>query len=138
MAFWTTDLTTHDGAIGAAEMGGTSCFVAAGLSVVGLALTLVYVSTGAVGAVGLAIVAVEVTAFIVAGSRLRAGNGAVWGMIAALLLVIEIGGKLASMTGLIGMMIDSVLLVGVVNGVRAAFALKRGIHDPDQVAETFR
>lgn len=139
MAFWTTDLTTHDGAIGAAGMGGTACFVAAGLSVLGaLVLALTHLVPG-VGAVSGAVAAAgEAVVFVVAGLRLRAGRGAIWGIVAALLIVLEIVYKLVTLNGLFGLVINGVLLVGIVNGVRAAFALRRGIDDPEQVAETFR
>ncbi|NWO96458.1 hypothetical protein GY976_25340, partial [Escherichia coli] len=36
MAFWNVDLTTEDGALGAAQLGGYACFVAAALSALAL------------------------------------------------------------------------------------------------------
>jgi hypothetical protein len=46
MAMWNTDLTTEDGALGAAQMGGVACFVAAGLSVLSLVLMLGLIRVG--------------------------------------------------------------------------------------------
>ena len=139
MAFWTVDLTTHDGATGAAELGGTTCFVAAGLSVVGvLVIGLLQRASGADWVSATIAAGVEAAIFTVAGFRLRAGKGVIWGCVASVLMVVEMIAKLVTLTGLFGLIMNAVLLVGIVNGVRGALALRRGISDPDEMAETFR
>ncbi|MGH6615137.1 hypothetical protein [Sphingomonas sp.] len=138
MAFWNIDLTTQDGAEGAAQNGGLACFIAAGLTVLGIAM-LVATYQGAPAPLlgGIAGVASETVIFTVAGFRLRAGKGVIWGGVAALLLVIEMVTKLITMTGIGGVVINLVLLAVMINGVRGALALKRGDLDVDQVAKVF-
>lgn len=139
MAFWNVDLTTEDGADNAAQMGGYACFVGAVLGAIGLALagglqaTIDQTAAVAMLSVG----AAEILVFVVAGFRLRAGRGLVWGSVAALLLVVEIVMKLVSMQGLPGVVIDVVLLVTIINGVRGARALSRRDLTADEAAEIF-
>jgi apolipoprotein N-acyltransferase len=138
MSFWKVDLTTEDGAHNAAQMGGFACFVAAALSVLGLALLIgagAYVGAVAIGAISG--VAGEIAIFIIAGFRLRGGRGLVWGSVAALLLAIEIVIKLVTLTGIPGLIISVILLVATINGVRGARALGRDGLTVDEAAEVF-
>lgn len=138
MAFWNTDLTTQDGAEGAAQNGGFACFIAAGLTVVGMAMLVAMYNGPAEGLVGgIAGVASETVVFTVAGFRLRAGKGVIWGGVAALLLIIEMVMKLVTMTGIAGIVINFVLLAFMINGVRGALALRRGDLDVEEVAKVF-
>ncbi|WP_174279413.1 hypothetical protein [Sphingomonas bacterium] len=133
------DLTTHDGATGAAEMGGFANFIAAGLSVLGIVVFgLLHLAPGISAASALVSATIEAAIFAVAGIRLRAGKGAIWGTVAALLMLVEMIGKLVTFNGVFSLVIDGILLVGMINGVRGALALRRGIADPDQLAEPFR
>jgi hypothetical protein len=140
MAFWDVDLETQDGAESAAQLGGFACFVAAGLGVLGVALaTLAEASTGA-SALIIAVLSVgvaEILVFVVAGFRLRAGKGIIWGTIAAILIVLEIVMKLVTLTGIPGIVINAILLIGVVNGIRGARALGRGDMTADEAGEVF-
>lgn len=139
MAFWNVDLTTEDGADNAAQMGGYACFVGAVLGAIGVVLmgglTASFDKAAAVGilSVGLA----EILVFVVAGFRLRAGKGLIWGSVAALLLVLEIVMKLVSMQGLPGIVVNVILLVAIVNGIRGARALSCRDLTADDAAEIF-
>lgn len=140
MAFWDVDLTTQDGAEGAANLGGFACFIAAGLSVLGVAMAGGLLASGdqAVMLTTVGLGAAQVLIFVIAGFRLRAGKGAVWGTVAALLLVLEIAMKLITLTGLPGLVINLILLVGIINGIRGARALRGGALSPEEAAEVFR
>ena len=136
MSFWNADLTTEDGAQSAAMNGGTACFVLAGLTV----LAGVFLGYGATGDraefIGMVVyLGGAVAISLIAGWRLRSGKGVVWGSLVAALLVFEIIVKLVTMTGLIGIIFNVILLVVTVNGVRGALALRRGIEG--DLAEVF-
>ncbi|WP_163334073.1 hypothetical protein, partial [Klebsiella aerogenes] len=66
----------------------------------------------------------------------HAGRGLVWGGVAALLLVLEFLGKLA-MLNIMGLVINAVLTIGVINGLRGARALRRKAFDGDETAGIF-
>ncbi len=79
-----------------------------------------------------------VLVMLIAGLRMRAGNGAYWGIAAALYLILQLLGNVVTFTvggygAIIASVITLVLLVTVVNGVRGAFALKnmRGFSDDE-------
>ena len=139
MAFWNVDLTTEDGALSAAQIGGFACFIAAALGAIGTVLIVAVARSGALPAIalaGAAAAAVEVLLFGIAGWRLRAGKGVIWGSAAAVLLVLELVMKIVSVS-ILGILIDAVLLVGVINGVRGSRALQRVALRPDDAAEIF-
>ncbi|MDH4744594.1 hypothetical protein OMP43_11255 [Sphingomonas sp. CBMAI 2297] len=138
MAFWKVDLTTEDGALGAAQLGGYACFVAAALSAFGLLIVGWYLGTpGAPAAtMVLGVAAAETVLFAVAGFRLRAGRGLAWCSVAAFLLVLEFLGKLATLN-IMGLVINAVLTIGVINGLRGARALRRNAFDGDEAAAIF-
>lgn len=139
MALWSVDLTTEDGADSAAQMGAYACFVGAVLGAIGVALSgglqAQIDKTAAIGilSVGLA----EILVFVVAGFRLRAGRGAIWGSVAALLLILEIVLKLVTMQGLPGVVINVILLIVIVNGIRGARALSQRGLTVEEAAEIF-
>lgn len=134
MSLWKIDLTTEDGAANAAATGGMACFVMAGLSVLGVAIlagTGIFSAAARMGVLGYG--AASVLVFLAAGWRLRSGKGAFWGIAAALLLVIEIVSKLVTMSGIGFLIVNVIVLIVVVNGVRGAWALRKGGFDEDAV-----
>lgn len=138
MALWTVDLTTQDGAEGAAQQGGFACLLAAALGVIGLLFlwgALLGLDPRALGYV-LGPALAEIAIFVIAGFRLRAGRGLVWGGVAAFVLLLELLAKIAAFN-IIGLVINSVLLMGTLNGLRGAWALRRGFVDTEEAAAIF-
>ncbi|MCJ2178619.1 hypothetical protein [Novosphingobium album (ex Hu et al. 2023)] len=137
MAFYDIDLTTRAGATGAAKQGGLACFVFAGMGALGVALLggiAGYTTPEGIGFMfggGL-----EAVVGVIAGLRLRAGKGVFWGGYAALLLTAETIGKAVSLS-IGGFILSVVVLVIMVNGIRGALALKRGVLFEDDEAEVF-
>ncbi len=128
MAFWNIDLTTEDGALGAASNGAYACFIAAVLTAIsGLFFGGMTSDMGERGATGL-IALVAIGLFVVAGLRLRNGKGAFWGSVAVAWLILELLGKLIVFS-IPGLVVNIVLLIVVINGVRGAWALRQGIVD---------
>ena len=139
MAIWNIDLTTEDGALSAAQIGGLACFIAAGLAFLGASITLgLGAGSGALkGALFDASAApIEVVLFAVAGFRLRAGKGSIWGSVAAMALVIELAIKL-TVFSVVVVLIDIILLIAVINGLRGVRALGRIYLRPADAAEIF-
>lgn len=136
MAIWSSDLTTEDGALGATQMGAYCCFAAAGLTVIGLVMMLAVTGAGAGYALIFAIVQVGI--FGAAGIRFNEGNGVLWGSAAALLLALEIVAKLVMLSLSVWLILNIIMLIGAVNGVRGAQALHKGIVNDDEAAEIFR
>lgn len=139
MAFWNIDLTTEDGALSAAQIGGFACLVAAGLGMIGTALLLGLMVSSAVSMAALGVGALalaEIILFTSAGFRLRAGKGVVWGSAVAITLAIELVFKVATVA-IVGIMIDGILLVAVITGIRGAMALRRIALTPEEAAEIF-
>ena len=139
MALWNIDLTTEDGALSAAQTGGYACLVAAALSMVAVAMLLGLSMSAGPSMATLAFAAgaiAEIMVFIVAGFRLRAGKGVVWGSAVAVLLAIELATKVATLA-IIGIMINAILLIVVINGIRGARAMRRIELSPEDVAEIF-
>ncbi len=133
MAFWDADLETRMGAETAADAGGMASFVFAGLSVLGAVIFGGLTSMDTTEAIGGAVaVGIQVLIGIVAGFRLRAGKGAFWGIAVAALLAIELLFKLATFAISGGLVINVILLVVVVQGIRGAFAL-RGSFAEDEI-----
>ena len=133
MAIWNADMTSEDGALSAAQIGSYACFVTVVLSMIGLAVLAM--ASASSGATPIALVAMlsasaaELLVFLVAGLRLRAGKGVGWAIAAAAIMVLEIAMKLNSMTGVVGIVINVVVLICIINGVRGALALRRGHFD---------
>jgi hypothetical protein len=149
--FWTVDLTTRAGAEKAAANGGFICLVIAGLVAVGLlALIALGGTTGGsliIAGAGIAIAGFGIALFVVAGLRLRRGCGAYWGAFAALFLALTTLVRIVSVLVFVwgssgsaigagsigGIVVNLVLLVPVVNGVRGAWALRRDTFAADLV-----
>lgn len=128
MAFWNVDLTTEDGALGATGNGAYACFIAAILTAISAfflgGMTSDMVARGAMGVIAL----VAIGLFVVTGLRLRSGKGAFWGSVAVAWLGLEVLGKLLALS-IPGLIINTVLLIVLINGVRGAWALRRGVGD---------
>lgn len=135
MSFWKIDLTTEDGALNAAHTGGMACYIAAGLTVLGAAFFAGAAPAGAERIGVIAVAAASVTIFLIGGWRLRNGKGVFWGGAAVALLLVEILSKLITLTGLFGLVVNVILLIVVANGVRGAWALRRGFDE--DAAEVF-
>jgi hypothetical protein len=135
MSFWKIDLTTEDGAVSAATTGGAACFVAAGLTVLG-GILFAGAAPNTEEQIGVLVAAgLSLIVFLVAGWRLRSGKGAFWGGAAAALLVLEIITKLITLNGVGGLIINTILLIVITNGVRGAWALRSGFDE--DAAEVF-
>ncbi|CAN5647650.1 hypothetical protein BH10PSE14_BH10PSE14_01070 [soil metagenome] len=139
MALWNVDLSTEDGALGAAQIGSYACFVAVVLGLISTVLLVGVVMSNGRTAAAIFVAAfalIEIIVYAVAGFRLRAGKGIVWGIAAAVLLTIEVVTKIAAIS-LVGTMINGILLVGVINGIRGARAMGRIDLTPEEAAEIF-
>lgn len=124
MSFWKIDLTTEDGAANAAATGGTACFIAGGLTLLGAVFVAGAVRMGSQAPIVLGLAAVSIVIYLSAGIRLRGGKGVFWGSTAVALLAVELLTKLA-MLSLFGLLINAILLIVIVNGVRGAWALRK-------------
>ncbi len=137
MSVWNVDLTTEDGALSAIQNGTLACFIAGVLTVLGA--IFIYATNGPNPATiaSMAIAAIELVIYIVAGLRFRARKGAAWGSVAAVLMVLEILAKIATFTGIAGIVINAALLMAIINGVRGARALGRVNLSATDAAEIF-
>lgn len=132
MAFWDADLTTRMGAETATGQAGLACFILAGFRVV--AALFLGGSIGldtTEGQVFAAITGIEAIVAVIAGFRFRAGKGAYIGMVVAALLALTILDSVVSL-GFGGIIINTIFLIVVINGIRGAFAM-RGTFDEDEV-----
>ncbi len=127
MAMWNVDLTTRTGAEKAARAGGVAAFVFAVLGLLGAGFYGVVVmktnpamATGAVFG-GL----LEGVVGAIAGFRLRGGQGFIWGGATLVLVVLEEIGKIVELRPS-GLVIGVILAIYLTNGVRGAYALRRG------------
>ena len=137
MAFWSVDLTTRDGAESAASLGGIACFISAGLTVLGMIfIGAVQAQAGLESIITLVSVGIEAAIFLLAGWRLRKGKGLILGGISALMMLYEGVFKLMSLS-IGGVVINAVLLVVMVNGLRGAWTLRRGMSDPTEISDVF-
>ena len=133
MAFWEADFSTRMGAETATGQGGLACFIKAGFMVLGAAVfggMAGFETTE--GQVIVAALGLQLVLFVIAGFRFRAGKGAFWGIVAAALLALAIVDSLVTMA-FGGIIINAVFLVVVVQGVRGAFALRKGEFDEDDI-----
>ncbi len=136
MSFWKIDLTTEDGAANAAATGGTACFIAGGLTLLGAVFAAGTIRMmGGQAPIVLGFAAASIVIYLSAGIRLREGKGVFWGGTAVVLLVLEVLTKLVTLS-LFGLLINAILLIVIANGVRGAWALRKGGVD-DDTAEVF-
>lgn len=138
MAFWDVDLTTRGGAETATSQGALACFITAGLTVVGALFFGGMVGFDTIeGQITVGLIGVQALIALVAGLRLRAGKGAFWGIAVAVMLVLEMINKVVTLTGIGGLVINGIMLVMVVQGVRGALALRRDTGFEDDDVEVF-
>jgi hypothetical protein len=78
----------------------------------------------------------QIAVFIIAGLRLRQGKGFIWGIGAALLIVLALAGNLAG-GAIAAAGLNLLLLVFLGNGLRGAWALYRGTSFEDDDIEAF-
>jgi len=137
MAFYSVDLTTRAGAETAAHKGGVAAFVFAGMCVLGMLLFGYTAGFGTPAGIGaMAGAALEGIVALIAGFRLRAGKGVFVGTLLALLIVIEMAMKVASLA-IGGLILPGILLVVVVNGLRGAWVLGHEHRFADDASEVF-
>ena len=132
MAFWEIDLETRMGAQSAADQGGLACFVYAGLSFFGLVVSGVLFQlsrTDSMVLLGITIALILLA--ISAGFRLRDGFGAYIGISVAVLMVLNLLIQLVSMQIGLGLILNVLLLYYLVQGLRGAWALRKGRFDED-------
>ena len=138
MSIWNPDLTTRMGAESAADMGGLACFVYAGLCLLSMVISGGVIGyTTPDGIVFLAVLGAQAVLSVITGFRMRAGKGAFWGAATFAVMILELIGKFISMAIGAGMITTVILLIVVFQGVRGAFALRRGDRFEDEDAEAF-
>jgi hypothetical protein len=124
--FWDIDLTTRAGAESATYLGSLACFIRAGFTVIGFLFLL-----GANALVGpqtyyiVIATVIELVTVLVAGFRLRAGKGFIWGMAAFLIMSLMLIMSFFSFS-IGGIVIYAIFSIVIFNGVRGAYVLKRG------------
>ncbi|MDF7775123.1 hypothetical protein P1X14_07685 [Sphingomonas sp. AOB5] len=136
MALWDTDLTTEDGALGAAQTGSFACFIAAGLAGISLATTWPFIQNGSVPALVGLLSLTQLSVSLFAGIRMRSGKGLISGSATALILLLILLGSVMSVS-IGGIIINAILLVVVINGIRGAATLRTGKFDAEETAEIF-
>lgn len=137
MAFWNIDLTTRAGARSALHQASIGCFIFCGMAVLGMAVATF---SGQVPGSGTAIIVAagfELGVALIAAFRLRAGKGLYWTMAAAALLALEIINNIIMLKIGGGSILSVISLVFMINGIRAGFALKRGVGFDDDDYEVF-
>jgi hypothetical protein len=134
--FWNIDLTTEDGAMGAAQLGSYACFVAAALGLWSMVMVWGLIQAGAYMPLVAGFMLAEILLFAGTGLRMRIGKGGVIGIFAALMLVLELVAKLLAFS-IPGLIINAILLVVTINGIRGAWAIRKGIPDAEEDAAIF-
>ena len=138
MAFWDVDLSTRSSAETAADQGGLACFTTAGLTVLGALFFGGMVGFDTLeGQLAAGLIGLQGLIALVAGFRLKAGKGVFWGSAVAAMLVLEIIDKLLNALAFGGLILNVFFLVMVVQGVRGAWALRRGTGFEDDQVEVF-
>lgn len=138
MAFWDVDLTTRSGAETATSQGALACFIIAGLTVLAAVFFGGMIGLDTIdGQIAIGVIGLQAVIALVAGLRFRAGKGAFWGIAVVAMLVLEIINKLVTLTGIGGLVINAIMLVVVVQGVRGAWALKSGTGFEEDHVEVF-
>lgn len=135
MAIWLAGLATAASAKRAARWGSTACFLQAARITIGnifrVATADKPVDAAIVWFVGASLIPVL---FIAAGIKLRKGEGWILGSLAALTLVLDfaVWGRPASNSGLFytsyaysSLIVKTILLLFILNGVRGILALQR-------------
>ncbi|WP_309751719.1 hypothetical protein [Novosphingobium sp.] len=137
--FWQVDLTTADGARSAARSAGTAAFIYGGLAVlVAMLFGQLFVPIGKYGQTSLNLMPFGISFLaVVAGFRLRDGKGLIAGSLLAVVVVFNVLANLASLSGWGGTAINVVVLIVLVQGLRGASALRRGLATADEELAAF-
>lgn len=130
MAFWNVDLETRMGARSAMDQVKLACFIFAGISAFG-GIMAFWFNPGPISILNF----LPATIALIAGLRLKAGevDSVFWAIAAAALLVLiilsNIFGVVTGTTGFLALsflVAFAILLIMMINGIRAAFALRKG------------
>jgi len=137
MAVWDIDLSNRAGARGASYQAALSAYIYAGMTVLGglLALGRYDLATLA-GKITAAQVVLQLTIALVAGTLLRDGRGAFWGVALAAFMVVNMIGGLVTLA-IFGVILTGMLLLVLVNGLRGTFALRGESHFADDDIDIF-
>ena len=132
MAVWDVDLETRMGAQSAADQAGLAAFVFAGLTVVsGFFLGSMMDLATPEGMTFAAIILFQIVLGVAAGIRLRQGHGAWLGIAMAVVIGANVLLQAVSLQLGLGLIINVLLLVWMVQGIRGAVALRKGQFDED-------
>ena len=143
MSVWFKDVSDYDGARGATKNGmiaalGFAAMLALGAFVLAMGALPGQEADPAARYAGVAVIGVEVVVALLAAWRFRSGKGAILGAILLLLFVGEIAFKLTQgFAGIVWYLVYLAVFLGLVNGIRGAWALKSMPDEPDDLAEIF-
>lgn len=126
MAFWNFDTASAAGRQAARSHGLIACAVFGAQAALGIAV--LGSAGGWTSSQAIAVVVgggLELAVAVITGLRLRQGKGAYWGIGLAVLMVLELIGK-AVQASIPGLLIGGAVLLLALNGVRGAWAARRG------------
>jgi hypothetical protein len=137
---WAAGLYSHEKAKRAAKWGGIACFLAAARKLLG-SVIFVALSGKSIGhsvawLIGASIVPIIIA---VAGARLIRGNGRISGSVSIVLMILDVAMakiEIVSPQLISSLVVTTALLIFILNGVRAAFAL-RHVDYRQSLRETF-
>jgi hypothetical protein len=137
MAIWSAELATRSSAKRACKWGGIFCLLQAArmtlANIVSVTAAGKYLDDAIAWLVGASLIP---ALFVVAGWRLWRSDDWTWASLAALVMLVDFAlyGPYSSSVGAVTMLVVRVaLLVGIVNGVRGALALRRIDRDTGRV-----
>ena len=132
MAVWDIDLETRMGAQSAADQAGLAAFVFAGLTVIsGFFLGSMMDLATPEGMTFAAIMLFQIVLGVAAGIRLRQGHGAWLGIAMAVVIGANVLLQAINLQFGLGLIINALLLIWMVQGIRGALALRQGQFDED-------
>lgn len=145
MSLWFKDVTEYDGAVSATKNGMFAALGFAAMTAIGLGFVAVagglpgQTSTnGAARYAAMAGILIEMAVILFAAWRFRLGKGLIIGIIILALFTFEVVVKLLNGTaGLVWFVAYFAILLGLVNGIRGAWALRSMSGNPESYADTF-
>ncbi len=133
MALLDVDFTTRAGLLKITRWGALACYIMAGLAALSIVFALRNFPLGSPQSNFIIIFfSLKIVIFIAAGFRLQKGAGAVWGIVAAVIIALEIFGRLFLLSGSGGLMgfvelaVSTVSLIVLIQAIRAAWKLRDG------------